>query len=108
LWHDLAHGTRKSWNIGESPETSKTLTRTADSEKANDSKGPTTASQAIDGGSMPLTCSTQFNCLLGVVPWRRDFLGRFWGADLSFNLIDGSIAAARIAIRVGALHHVIS
>jgi hypothetical protein len=47
------------------------------SKNANDIKGLKTASQALDGGSIPLTRSNQSNGLLGVVPCRRDFLGQF-------------------------------
>jgi hypothetical protein len=47
------------------------------SENANDIKGLKMAFQALNGGTMPLTRSNQFNCLLDVMPWRRDFLAQY-------------------------------
>jgi hypothetical protein len=58
FWHDLAHGTRISGNFGESPRTPKTLIKKGDSEKTNDIKGPKSASQAYDEGSIPFTRSS--------------------------------------------------
>jgi len=53
----LAHSLRTLANTGESLGTSKTLTNTDLSKKLNDIKGPKTASQAYDEGSIPFTRS---------------------------------------------------
>ncbi|MGH7075760.1 MAG: hypothetical protein ACREFD_16410 [Stellaceae bacterium] len=63
IWHNLAHGTRKAQNIGESPGTSKTLMKNVKMEKQNDFKRPKLASQAYDEGSIPFTRSKQINKL---------------------------------------------
>ena len=70
FWHDLAHGTRISGKIGESWRTSKTLIQKDESKNVNDVKGPKSASQAYDEGSIPFTRSNLFKDLM-LCPERR-------------------------------------
>jgi hypothetical protein len=65
-------------NTGESPGTSKTLARNDVPEKLNDIKGPKTASQAYDEGSIPFTRSNQTKHFLRATSAALLFFGTIW------------------------------